>query len=116
MGFDPGLNGVTTCDVAAIKAFHLIQSAVEIDDPLGAGTLMQPVNILCDYSSKQARLFEFYQSSVAFIGLRCADARPAQRRPAPVALPFRPVRDKFVVLNRLAAQPCSLVVTVSGYA
>ena len=116
MGFDPALNGIAACDVAAIKAFHLIQSAVEINDPLGAGTLMQPVDILCDYSTEQARLFEFYQSSVAFIWLGCADARPAQRRPTPVALPFRRVRDKFVVLNRLAAQPCSLVVTIGGYA
>jgi len=58
MGFDPALNGIAACDVAAIKAFHLIQSAVEIDDPLGAGTLMQPVDILRDNRKNLAALLE----------------------------------------------------------
>ena len=76
---------------------------------------MEPVNILRDNAGQQACLFEFDQSGVAFIWLRSTDARPAQRGPAPIALPFRWVGDKFVVLNRLATQPCPLVVTVGGY-
>jgi len=40
VALDPVLYRFAACDVAAIKAFNPIQSAVEIDDPLGAGTLM----------------------------------------------------------------------------
>ena len=64
---------------------------------------MESVDILRDDPGQQARLFEFDQSGVAGIGLGFADTGPAQRRPAPVALPFRQLRDKLVVLNRLAA-------------
>ena len=63
---------------------------------------MEPVDILCDYPSKQARLFEFDQSGMAFVWLGSTDSGPAKRGAAPVALPLQGIRYKLVVLNGVA--------------
>ena len=63
---------------------------------------MEPVDILRDYPSQQARLLESDHSGVALVWLGSTDAGPAKRGAAPVALPFQGIRYKFVVLNGVA--------------
>ena len=75
---EPLLNGVSRFHCSALKASHLIETAMQVDNTLRAGSLVESIDILCDYASQHAGLFQIGQYVMRGIGLSCGDSRPAQ--------------------------------------
>ena len=75
---EPLLNGVSRFHCSALKAANFIETTMQVDDLLRAGSLVESVNILRDHAGQHASLFQLSQYVMRGIGLSCGDSRPAQ--------------------------------------
>ena len=116
MCLEPLLNIMSAHNLTAIKAPHLVEAAVKVNDVLAATPLVQSVDILSNDASQGTGRLEPGYRGMGGVRFRSGDSRPAQRRSAPISAPFRLVLNELLMQNGVATQPVALVVSIGRYA
>ena len=76
-------------DLATVQAPGQIEVAVQLEDVLGAGNLMQAIDILRDDRPNQAQALKIRDRAVPVVGSGAREPSPSDEAAGPVTLPIR---------------------------
>ena len=98
----------------AAHAAHFVETSVQVDHLLAAGTLVQAIHILCHQQFDLPAAFELGQRMMCAIRLRPSETPPADQAARPVALAGGRFVHEGGVVDRRCAFPLAVPIAIVG--